>query len=155
MIERAARRFPADMLNLTSLVVSIGVAVSLRRVVIVTGFGRPLRGNLRVKGPVRKIKTVNRIGESATFETVGRKPAATIPGVDSVADNALIYLKREHTLRADRRLDFVVRNKRGRAAEVAGLGDALWFEDRDGLAALAFDGTRCRLPTTCAFRNGA
>ena len=113
MIERAARVFPADVLHLARLTVSLRIAVGLGRVVIIPGLGGPLCGDLRVEGPIRQVEAVDGVGEGAALETIGRKPAAAIPGVHFFPHVALTDLERQDALWADRRLDFVVRNERG------------------------------------------
>ena len=110
--------------------------------------------DLRVKGPVGNVEPLHNVGEGRMFELVRREPAAGVPLADGIAHLVLADFHRQQTFRPKSVLDLLIRHERGGTAKIAALADARGVKNRNGLAALAFDGGFFRLPAALRRRAG-
>src|SRR5581483_12461520 len=86
MVQLTRTGLPADFLHLARFKFAIGIAVGLAFVIVIATFSRPIRMDLRVKGPVRNVKTFDRIGEGGAFEPVWGEPTSPVPAPNRVAN---------------------------------------------------------------------
>jgi hypothetical protein len=107
--------------------------------------------DLRVERPVRNVKALDRVDEGRDRQLPWRKPPAPPPSTDVVANAAGIDSKWQHTLRADRRSDFLVVHQRGRSAELTVLPHASGIEDHDRATRLTLNAAARGLPPSLFF----
>jgi hypothetical protein len=120
---------------------------------MVAAFRGPIRIHPRIKGPIRHVNPVQRIGQRGACEPVRREPAGLVPSPEPIAHLCLIQDKREHALRADRRLHLLVRDDLRRTAELAALRHLAAIEHRNRLATLAPHRNLLRLPSALLVRQ--
>ena len=90
-----------------------------------------------IKGPVRQIDALQRIGCSRPLQAVRCKPAGPIPGAQHITHLAFADAKRQQALRRDRITHFLMRHDGRRPAEITAIGHLAIHEDRDGMTVLA------------------
>ena len=90
-----------------------------------------------IKGPVRQIDALQRVGCSRPLQAVRCKPAGPIPSAQRITHLTFTDAKRQQALRRDRIAHFLMRHDGRRPAEVAAIGHLAIHEDRDRMTVLA------------------
>src|SRR4051794_26582096 len=124
MVQLTTAGLPPNFLHLARFDFSVRITVAFLLVIIVAALGRPIRMDVRIKSPVWNVESFDGVCERGILEFVGSKPAAAIPAANGIARLAFTELHRQQVFRTKGLLDLLVRDERGRAAEIAALTDS-------------------------------
>ena len=102
---------------------------------------------VRIEGPIGQVHAMDRIGEGLLTEIRRGKPTFRVPLADALADLALGDTQGQQAFRPNGLLEFLVGHQCRRSTEITPLACLFGLEDRDGVAALAADGTGLGIPT--------